>query len=237
MAQAKTKSRRLSILIAVIAAVAALGVIGPYVYIHYIEDDAPDALSVDSSTNSTAPAANETPSVSTDGAWTVGANSQAGYRVKEVLFGQDTEAVGRTSDVTGDVVISGTQVTEAKFDVDLASVTSDQSNRDNQFRGRIMSVSKYPTASFELTKPIDLGTTLDAGKTVTVKATGNLTTHGVTKEVTIDLSAKRTGNAVQVSGSIPITFADYDIPNPSFGPAQTGDTGTIEVLLNLTKST
>jgi hypothetical protein len=32
-----------------------------------------------------------------------------------------------------------------------------------------------------------------------------------------------------------VVFADYNIPNPSFGPAQTQDNGLVEFLLNLQK--
>ncbi len=39
--------------------------------------------------------------------------SVVGYRVKEVLFGQDNIAVGRTSTITGQLKINGTTV---KFD-------------------------------------------------------------------------------------------------------------------------
>src|SRR6266511_1167899 len=45
------------------------------------------------------------------GDWKVSSGSQAGYRVNEVLFGQDHEAVGRTSQVTGQMAIPGTTVT------------------------------------------------------------------------------------------------------------------------------
>ena len=35
------------------------------------------------------------------------------------------------------------------------------------------------------------------------------------------LSAERTSAGIEVSGSIPILFADWSIPNPSFGNAIT----------------
>jgi hypothetical protein len=41
---------------------------------------------------------------------------------------------------------------------------------------------------------------------------------------------------IQVSGSVPITFADYSIDNPSGGPASVGDSGTLEFLLVLAKA-
>jgi polyisoprenoid-binding protein YceI len=156
--------------------------------------------------------------------------SQAGYRVNEVLFGQNNEAVGRTSAVTGDATIQGTKVTAANVIVDLTQVSSDRSQRDNQFQHRIMDTSTYPTATFKLTQPIDLPST--TGR-VTTKATGDLTTHGVTKSAIADLQAERSGNTIRVSGSIPITFADWNIPNPSFGPVSTQDHGLIEFLVVL----
>ena len=45
------------------------------------------------------------------------------------------------------------------------------------------------------------------------------------------LAAQETGSSIQVSGSIPITFADWNISNPSGGPASTNDHGIIEFLL------
>jgi polyisoprenoid-binding protein YceI len=60
---------------------------------------------------------------------------------------------------------------------------------------------------------------------------GELTLHGATRQVTVEVTARRSGDSVLASGSIPVTFADYDIPNPSFGAVTTEDNGEIEFLL------
>ncbi|WP_131745271.1 YceI family protein [Frankia sp. Cppng1_Ct_nod] len=216
--------------------VVALLVGGPFVYINFIEGDPPAKLSVNSQSTQAASDTAGTTAVSADGAWAVGTGSQAGYRVKEVLFGQATTAVGRTSGVTGKMVVSGTTVESANFTVDMTTVASDQSQRDGQFHGRIMETSKYPTATFTLTKPIDLGSVPAAGVTKTYQATGDLTLHGVTKTVTISLDTQRSGVQIKISGQIPIVFADYNVSNPSFGGIKTEDNGTMEVLLVFTKS-
>ena len=53
--------------------------------------------------------------------------------------------------------------------------------------------------------------------------------------VTLTILARLSGSTIQVSGRIPITFADWDIPNPSFvGVVTTRDHGTLEFLLNFT---
>jgi polyisoprenoid-binding protein YceI len=221
-----------------VVVIAALIVGVPYLYIHAIEGKQPAALSLNDVPTTTA-----SPQVSTtsgggahrgsiDGTWTVTTGSQAGYRVNENLAGQNTTAVGRTSAVTGSLTISGTSVTAASFTVQMASVTSDRGQRDQQFAGRIMDTGQFPTDTFVLTKPIALGKVPAIGKTVTVTATGNLTLHGTTRSVTFSMSAKRTGDEIAVTGDIPITYGDYNIDNPSFGGfVSVGSSGTIEFLI------
>ena len=157
--------------------------------------------------------------------------SQAGYRVPEVLNGQRTEAVGRTSSVTGALTLAGTRATEASFTVDLTTVTSNESRRDNQFRGRIMDVANHPEATFRLTAPIEFATVPEVGGRLTAPAKGELTMRGVTQPVSFEVEAERTAAGFSAAGSIPITFSDYGIPNPSAGPAQVGDEGELEFLL------
>ena len=217
-------------LIVGVVVVAVLAVAGPYVYIHFIEGKAPKRLSLSSQGSSATTVDPSAASTPLDGAWKVTSGSQAGYRVSEILFGQHNEAVGRTNAVTGDATISGTKVTGTNVAVDLTQVSSDKSQRDHQFQGRIMDTSSFPTATFKLTQPIDLPST--TGR-VSTKATGDLTLHGVTKPATADLQAERSGNTIRVSGSIPVTFADWSIPNPSFGPVSTEDHGLIEFLVVL----
>jgi len=218
--------------------VAILGILGgPFVYIHFVQGPAPAPLSVDTGTLSAPTAsASATPS-SLDGNWTVASGSTAGYRVNETLFGQSDTAVGRTSAITGSLTVSGDTVTAGSFSADLTTVSSDRAQRDGQFQGRIMNTSTYPTATFKLTKPVSLGSEPADGVTVTRDVTGDLTLHGTTRSVTFAVSLKKTGSTVATSGSIPITFADYNISNPSFGGVvTTDDHGTLEFLLNFTHS-
>jgi polyisoprenoid-binding protein YceI len=216
------------------AAVAVVG--GPYVYIHLIEGRAlaPLALTgADGADGSGTAGSGSGSSLVAGGTWRVASGSVVGYRVKEVLFGQSNEAVGRTGAVTGTVTVGGTTVRTATFTVDMTTVASDQDRRDAQFDGRVMETATYPTATFTLTQPLSLGSIPADGATRSVRARGNLTLHGVTRAVVFTLTARHTGSAVQVAGSIPVTFADWGIPNPSFGPVSTEDHGVLEFALNL----
>ncbi len=212
------------LLIGISAAVLA-GVIGVFVYFSGGSD--PEKLALSTSTPSSGGKAG------TEGTWKVASGSQVGYRIEEQLFGQSNTAVGRTSSVEGSLEVKGTSIQSGSFTVDLTTVASDKERRDQQFQGRIMETSQYPTATFKLTKPIDFDSVPADGQTFTKTATGDLTLHGTTKSVTFPVKFKRTGGSAQVNGSIPVTFADYNIGNPSFGPVTTEDNGLLEFTLNL----
>ncbi|MET0134504.1 MAG: YceI family protein [Kibdelosporangium sp.] len=204
---------------------------GPWLYINVFSDPPAQELALGNSAQG-----GSTDAVAVDGAWTVSDGSQAGYRVKEILFGQDTTAVGRTNKVSGTVQVEGTKLTAGTITVDMASVATDKSGRDEQFRNRIMSVAQFPTSTFKLTGPVDFGDVPAPGQKVTVKATGELTLRGQTKPVTVDLSALRGNDNIQVQTSIPVAFADYGIPNPSIPGISTEDKGIVEVLVALKKT-
>lgn len=228
--------RLIAIAVAGVLGLVVLVSAGTWVYLNVIRGDPPERLSLDAAAGTAtmvttaAPAAG---SAAVDGTWAVAAGSEAGYRVPEVLNGQSTEAVGRTSQVEGELTIAGTQATAATFTVDMASVTSDESRRDNQFRGRIMDVASHPTATFVLDAPIDFGAVPGDGVRLEASARGQLTLRGTTRPVSFDVEAERSGDTIRIAGAIPITFSDYGIPNPSAGPAQVGDEGTLEFLLVL----
>jgi len=133
------------------------------------------------------------------------------------------------------MTVEGTSVSSAEFTADVTKITSDQNFRDQQFQGRIMETSKFPTAKFKLTKPIDFKTVPADLKEITVPATGDLTLHGKTNPVTFDLKARRNGANIETNGTIPVTFADYNVNNPSGGPASVGDNGQLEFLLVFAK--
>ena len=226
--------------IAGVVVVVALAVGGPYVFIHFIEGPAPAKLVLPKGQGTAGGSAKSGGTVDLTklgGTWNVGGGSVAGYRVEEVLIGQDSTAVGRTEELWGSVVLAGRSVTKASFTVNMASVESDQSMRNAQFDGRIMDVSDYPTAKFVLTQPISLAGGLVTGGSMQYRAAGTLTMHGVTKSVTFPVSVEVTsGGAVYVLADVPIVFANWDISNPSIaGFVTTQSSGTLEVLLHLVR--
>jgi polyisoprenoid-binding protein YceI len=235
-------SRLVRWLIGGIVALVVLVVGGTWLYIHVIEGPAPAPLSLRSG-SATSPSAAGTGTAGTAaaasvaGQWRVAAGSVVGYRVNEVLAGQNNVAVGRTSAISGGMTVDGRSVTAAAFTVQMATIHSDESERDVQFDGRIMDTSAYPTGTLTLTEPIDLGTLPADGVIRSYQATGNLMLHGKTRSVTFTLQAERTSAGIEVSGSIPIVFADWDIGNPSFaGFVTTQNNGLLEFLIKFSRA-
>jgi polyisoprenoid-binding protein YceI len=232
-------------------AVLAVAIGGWY---FFIRDDAPAELSLDDAVSdivgttepgdadsgtaapatTAAPSATTAPPASLDGDWSIDTEfTVVGYRIGEELSGiGTTEAVGRTSDVTGSLTLNGTVLEAVSIEVDMASLRSDSGTRDDQLRSRGLETDTFPTASFVLTGPVDLGAVPAADETVSVTATGELTLHGVTQTVQIPLDGTLADGRIVVVGQLEIALADYDIVKPTgFRVLSIEDDGVFEVQL------
>jgi polyisoprenoid-binding protein YceI len=169
------------------------------------------------------------------GEWTVD-SGYAGYRVDEVLQGEDVTVVGRTEEVSGSFTIDGTTLSAGTIEVDVTSIATDNSNRDDYFANDAMEASTYPTASFELAEAAELPDDVTSGETVSVEVTGTLTMHGVSQEVTATLEVVVSGDTAQIVGTVPLTFADYDVEAPSLGFVEVEADGQLEFSLDVTQS-
>ncbi len=233
-----TRRRRIWIGTAV-GLVVVVGALGAVAW-SYFGGSAPAEVALSSGAPAATSEASSTGSF--DGTWMIDTSSGsfsdfsstfAGYRVEEQLgtVGANT-AVGRTPDVSGSLDISGTTIATASITVDMTTLQSDDDRRDNSIRTRGLETATYPTATFELTEPVDIGHVPAGGEVVEVDAIGNLTLHGVTNQVTIPMQATWTGSRLEVVGSFDVALADYAIDPPTgFLVLSIADTGTVELHL------
>ena len=184
----------------------------------------PTSMNVDQPTEASGtPAASvASPAVAGDSLRLVPAESgnEARYRVTEQLadLSFPSDAIGVTSDVSGSIVVSpdGSIVPEeSKFVVDLTSLTSDQSRRDNFIKQETLETNRFPTAEFVPVEAqgLDAGA-LRAGET-TFELVGDLTVHGVTKRVTWQVTASLNGDALTGTAGTEFKFADFGMTVPS----------------------
>jgi hypothetical protein len=98
-----------------------------------------------------------------------------------------------------------------------------------------LEVAAHPVATVTLAGPVTLPAAFSSGGTITRTAAGTLNLNGITRPVTVTLSARRDGTAIEAAGSLPVTFADLGIKGPS-GYGSLGSlagNGTAEFLLIL----
>jgi polyisoprenoid-binding protein YceI len=245
------------VILAIGAVVLAVGIGGFIVYDQVLRGDSAAALTLPTASatpaSTGAPAAttpaggSAAPAVTTDGTvagtWAVAADSVAGYRVREQLANlpAESDAVGRTGQITGSITLetSGTTttLTAGTLTVDTTSITSDKSQRDNRMRDEGLQTDQFPTATFTLTKPVEIPAAALAGTASDVTLTGDLTLHGVTKSVEIPAQAQLVNGTIQVAGSLGFPLSDYSITAPNIGGfiVSIADTGTLEFLVNFSK--
>ncbi len=168
-----------------------------------------------------------------DGTYSTAAGTVAGFRVPESALGFSNEVVGRTTGVTGTISVSGGRVTAATFRIDLAGLTVNGKTQP-QF-ATSLDTANYPAATFTLAQPVTLGPGFASGGTVTAPCTGDLTLRGVSRLVTFSIAGRRDGAALEVAGSIPVTFSAWGIKGPSgFGfLGSLADHGVAEFLVVL----
>jgi len=174
------------------------------------------------------------PSGPLDGTWQVAAGSVVGFRVRETIIGFGNDVTGRTSDVAGTAALAGPEVVRATFRVSLDAITVGGKTRQPQLV-KSLGATAHPYATITMTQPVSLPAAFSAGATVTRSAAAELTLNGITRPVTVTLSARRDGSAIEAAGSLPVTFSAFGITGPSglgFLGSLASD-GTAEFLLVL----
>jgi len=145
--------------------------------------------------------------------------SEASYRATEQLagFSSPSDAVGKTSDVSGTIVFdtNGTVVASAsKITIDLTTLTSDKSQRDNYIKRSTLNTDKYPDAVVVPTSVTGLSWPLPTTGQATFTITGDLTAHGVTKPTTWNATASFEGTKISGTATTEVKFEDFGMSPP-----------------------
>lgn len=155
------------------------------------------------------------------GVYTIASDkSTAGYTVQEVLTGKgDATAIGTTDAVIGTILLdkSGAALPCSVFYVDLRTLTTDEDRRDGQVQ-KVLEAETYPLGTFVMTSADGLTGSLTDGAEHTFTMIGDLTVHNVSKQVTWDATVKMDGDTLTGSATSKVTFADFGMEAPVFGP-------------------
>jgi polyisoprenoid-binding protein YceI len=174
------------------------------------------------------------------GTWTLVADapSSLGYRVEQILAGQGVSTVvGNTPGLQASLTVEGTTLTTGSLTADLSQLASDQVLRDRTLREAGLETNVYPSARFELTRPLDLAGLVAGGPVLRLVAEGNLELHGVTRPVSVPVDVQAGTGAVAITGAFQIALADFAIDKPHVSAVLSiGDTGIVEFQLYLSRA-
>ena len=158
----------------------------------------------------------------------VGEGSEATFTVGEQLktLPLPSVAVMRTAALSGEVDLNGGSVIE----IDLSTLTSDQSVRDRYVSGTMFRSSPIATFTVE-----HIGQVVDGlydGDTVTSQVDGTLTIRGVEVPLTFDVAVRNDGDVMYILGQTTFTWKQMQIFKPTVGRVvSVEDEVKVEVLL------
>jgi polyisoprenoid-binding protein YceI len=179
---------------------------------------APSAASPVAATPTATPAG----TASAAGPWTfsVDASSKTTVRVREVLaqVRAPGDAVLTATGMQGSFTLSGdgSFTSSSKITADLTTLKSDQTRRDDFIKENTLETRRFPTAEFVPTRAIGLSLPLPANGDLKFTLAGRMTVHGVTKDVTFAVSAKRDGAQLTATATAEPAwkFADFGMTVP-----------------------
>ena len=167
--------------------------------------------------------------------------SQAKVTVNEKLafLPSNSDAVLTTNAIQGQIVLGadGMPSDASKIQVDLRTLKSDQTMRDNYIHQTTLQSDTYPLAAFVITGADGLNGPLQNGQQATFKLLGTMTIHGVTKPVTFDTTATMNGGTLTGTATTAFTFEDFGMtPSNKANIVTVTDKINLQITIAATKS-
>jgi polyisoprenoid-binding protein YceI len=142
--------------------------------------------------------------------FTVAGGSKAVVRVNEQLADRTlpNDAVLTSEKVTGEFTLlpNGTFAPTSKITVDLTALASDSGQRDRFIKSNTLETQRFPEAVFVPTKVEGLTLPLAASGDLAFRIVGQMTIKGVTKDLTFDVKATRSGADLTATSNVTPAF-------------------------------
>jgi polyisoprenoid-binding protein YceI len=191
------------------------------------------------------PAAGTTPGLGTDAPPAAAAGgarrfvivpgeSSAKYVVEETLRGIVTNAVGQTQNITGEIYLTSQGLStehESKFRVDLRTLRSDESMRDNFIRQTTLQTNRFPFAEFVVQELRGFPSSYVENQQVELTLTGTMTIRGVSRPMTWTVLARQAGNTLTATADTGFNMTDYGIDPPNVAVARARDGVQLQIVL------
>ena len=160
--------------------------------------------------------------------------SSAKYVVEETLRGLPATAVGTTTDVTGEIYLSKDGLYKdlpSKFKVDLRTLKTDESMRDNYVRQNVLRTGQFPFAEFVVESVSGFPAGYAEGTEISLTLNGTMTVKGQSKPVTFTVKARQAGNTLTATADTQFNMTDFGIQPPEVVLAKAKDGVILQVVL------
>jgi polyisoprenoid-binding protein YceI len=160
--------------------------------------------------------------------------SSAKYVVEETLRGLPATAVGTTTDVTGEIYLSKDGLYKdlpSKFKVDLRTLKTDESQRDNYVRQNVLRTGQFPFAEFVVESISGFPVGYAEGSEISLTLHGTMTVKGQAKPVMFTVKARQAGNTLTATADTQFNMTDFGIQPPEVVLAKAKDGVTLQVVL------
>jgi len=160
--------------------------------------------------------------------------SSAKYVVEETLRGLPATAVGTTTDVTGEIYLSKDGLYKelpSKFKVDLRTLKTDESQRDNYIRQNVLRTGQFPFAEFVVESVSGFPAGYAEGTEISLTLNGTMTVKGQAKPVTFTVKARQAGNTLTATADTQFNMTDFGIEPPEVVLAKAKNGVILQVVL------
>lgn len=165
----------------------------------------------------------------TDGTFVVGEGSEATFTVNEKLsrLPLPNDAVLRTGDISGEIDLSAAT---ASLEIDLHSLTSDESRRDDYVKNRLFPSQRI--ATIEVSEFPDIPEEFADGQSFTSTVTGTVNVNGVDADIEFELESRLDPDRLLVLVKGDFTWADFRMSAPTSNFFVVKDDVHVEVLIS-----
>lgn len=160
--------------------------------------------------------------------------SSAKYVVEETLRGIPATAVGTSTTVTGEIYLTKDGLYKdlpSKFRVDLRTLKTDESMRDNYVRQNVLRTSQFPFADFVIESITGFPASYADGVEISLTLKGTMTIKGQSKPMIFAVKARQAGNTLTATADTQFNMTDFGIDPPEVPLARAKDGVVLQVVL------
>jgi polyisoprenoid-binding protein YceI len=142
-----------------------------------------------------------------------------------------SEAIGRTKDVSGELQLEGDGILRGQIlnmRVDLRTLTSDQSRRDNFIRQNTLQTDQFPYVEFRSTETSGPAV-FRPGEEVDFQIPGLMTVKGQERPIVWEARAKLDGDTITGTATVRVKLSDFGLEPPRLAILSVDDEMTWQI--------